>query len=757
MSTSEILLIRLTDGGSVELRLAPLYANSYWALTPEEAEEFGEAQYQLQEGATYEYGLSDQSFSLQQSEIVSVSKLHAHEGMISPNIYVGRLTIDILRDKEPVGKVELEVRSKKTGYREDYREMLKDIAEKAADLVMSVNSPVDQRFELDTERDSQTLYQQFIFVNALVQGESFQNAIHKINGSPMVRTEVVEEDAPIARSGRLGRREVRQIASASSRMSLPDGHPLKGQMETVPRVLKIHGKRDTTDIVENQFVCYVLDTFQQFAEEMGRHPHASDRLRREAGELSKQLDLLLALPIFHGLSMLTLLPLGSPVLQRKEGYREVLQSWFMFDMAAKLAWSGGEDVFAGGKKDIATLYEYWLFFRLLELLQDIFKIEPQELNKLICSDDGKLELHLRQGRYTVLEGVYDSGVRTLRISFSYNRTFSYSQSHTKQGSWTRQMRPDYTLSIWPDGCSLEQAETEELAVHVHFDAKYRIDQITSLLDGDENTDALDEEKEDQAKGTYKRADLLKMHAYKDAIRRTSGAYILYPGTTNKQFARFHEILPGLGAFAVSPRQRDFGEGKEDGLRQFIVKVTQSLLDRVSQRERMAFHTFDIHKETPHSQVHEAMPEAYGLNRSFIPSEVSLIVGYYRDEAHVKWILENGYNLRTGFGRGSLRLDQQLVGARYLILHGAGSSRTNKLFLLNTQEGPRIISKTDLETRHYPGSPSVDFYLLYKISKPEKEFHGKTWDISKLPEYQPGHASAFPFTTTLEHLMRCVVK
>lgn len=757
MSTLEILSIRLTDGGSVELRLAPIYANSYWTLAPEEAQEFGEARHQLQEGATYEYELNGAAYSLQQSEIVSVSKLHGNEGIISPNIFVGRLAIDVLRGGEPVGKVEFEVRSKKTGYRDDYRVMLEDIAEKATDLLMSANSPVDQQFELDTDRDSQTLYQQFIFVNSLVQGESFQNAIHKINASPMVRTEAVEEDVPIARAGRLGRREIRQIASASSRIPLPAGHPLKAQMEDVPRILKMQGKRDTADIVENQFICYVLDTFQQFAEEIGRHQHASERLRREAGELSKQLDLLLALPVFHGLSQLTILPLGSPVLQRKEGYREVLQSWFMFDMAAKLAWSGGEDVFAGGKKDIATLYEYWLFFRLLELLQDIFKIAPQELSKLISSDDGRLELHLKQGRYTVLEGVYDSGVRTLRVAFSYNRTFSYSQSHTTQGSWTRQMRPDYTLSIWPDGCSLEQAETEELAVHVHFDAKYRIDQIMSLLDGDENADALDAEKEDQAKGTYKRADLLKMHAYKDAIRRTSGAYILYPGTTNKQFARFHEILPGLGAFAVSPRQRDFGEGKEDGLRQFIVKVTQSLLDRVSQRERMAYHTYDIHKNAPNAQIHETMPEAYGKNRAFVPSEVSVIVGYYRDESHVEWILENGYNLRTGFGRGSLRLDKQLTSARYLILHGAGASRTNKLYLLNSQEGPRIVSKDELRTRHYPVIPSVDFYLLYKIEEPEKEFKGKTWDISKLPEYEPGHASASPFTTTLEHLMRCVVR
>jgi len=34
----------------------------------------------------------------------------------------------------------------------------------------------------------------------------------------------------------------------------------------------------------------------------------------------------------------------------------------MFDLAAKLFWQGGEDVYSGDKKDVAVLYEYWLIF-----------------------------------------------------------------------------------------------------------------------------------------------------------------------------------------------------------------------------------------------------------------------------------------------------------------------------------------------------------------------------------------------------------
>ncbi|MBK8110765.1 MAG: hypothetical protein IPK46_10785 [Saprospiraceae bacterium] len=69
-------------------------------------------------------------------------------------------------------------------------------------------------------------------------------------------------------------------------------------------------------------------------------------------------------------------------MQRKEGYREVLRVWLMFDLAAKLIWTGGEDIYSGGKKDIATLYEYWLFFKLLDLFQSIFEINPKEYFRL---------------------------------------------------------------------------------------------------------------------------------------------------------------------------------------------------------------------------------------------------------------------------------------------------------------------------------------------------------------------------------------
>ena len=69
------------------------------------------------------------------------------------------------------------------------------------------------------------------------------------------------------------------------------------------------------------------------------------------------------------------------------------------------------------------------------------------------------------------------------------------------------------------------------------------------------------------------ADLLKMHAYRDAIRRTSGAYVLYPGGDEAptRHAQYHEVLPGLGAFVLRPGESMAKPAADSalGLRRFI--------------------------------------------------------------------------------------------------------------------------------------------------------------------------------------------
>jgi len=90
-------------------------------------------------------------------------------------------------------------------------------------------------------------------------------------------------------------------------------------------------------------------------------------------------------------------------------------------------------------------------------------------------------LKLKTGEHLAFEGVFLGGARPLSVRFSYNRSFTQNNEPGKAGSWTERMRPDYTLSLWPSVFNESEAEAQELMVHVHFDAKYRVDKIEEIF------------------------------------------------------------------------------------------------------------------------------------------------------------------------------------------------------------------------------------------------------------------------------------
>src|SRR5690606_6373974 len=117
---------------------------------------------------------------------------------------------------------------------------------------------------------------------------------------------------------------------------------------------------------------------------------------------------------------------------------------------------------------------------------------------------------------------------------------------------------------------------------------------------------------------YKNVDLLKMHAYKDAIRRSGGAYVLYPGTEPDCKRGFHEIIPGLGAFAINPTTHETGIAK---LSEFIDQVTEHLLDRASQRENVSSERRQRHRQSTNAGSHPHGPApGYISGRPRMPDE-----------------------------------------------------------------------------------------------------------------------------------------
>ena len=726
-----------------------------------------EAKYQLKEGNFYDFEFSHKNEKLaknyrlscsDQTNIVTNRKRKEHIGILAPNIYVGTLTLQINHVDEPQHKwdLKLEIQSKKTSYRQDYHYMLNDITSKCTDLIIQANSPVSHSYETDFNADNKTLYQQFAFVSAMINSAEFEESIQRIVTNPATNWTEEAEINDVRKIKRFKYSELKSLINSSNRLKLNQNHPLfKRGVKSVATKIETYRKFESVDTSENRFIKHALETFLKFCMDIFNHPNAGDRLREEAETVSEKLETHLQHDLFKDVSRPNTLKLNSPTLQKKEGYREVLNVWLKFDLAAKLIWSGGDEVYSGGKKDIATLYEYWLFFKLLDVLQSIFEIEPKEIENLIVPTDDKLSLQLKQGKVTALKGTYTKTNRDLNVRFNYNRSFrGGTDDISKTGSWTTTLRPDYTLSIWPTNLNETEAEATEQIVHIHFDAKYKVANINQIIGEEESDSSLDEEKKDNLKGIYKNADLLKMHAYKDAIRRTSGAYVLYPGETEKSIRGFHEILPGLGAFPIKPIENT---NETIYLENFIKEVLKHFLNRASQRENLAYKQYQIYKNDEPNQINERIPE-YLDGEKLIPDETYVILGFYNSVAQYNWIKNGQYNFRIGTGRGSLPLDYEVVSAKYILLHTHEDKSSGDLWKI-VSKGPKIFSRKDLERKGYPKAQIESHYdrnyLVFEIEKiADNEFENITWDFRKLKNYQKSRGSAIPYTATLTELMSC---
>lgn len=736
----------------------------------EDAKENGEASIQIKEGCFYDYELvgieNSDAFRLNQCDYIKPFIKKPYLGTIAPNVYVGTLGLQVLNlsSNEVLGEFSIEVQSVKTEYRTDYRNMIEDITERCTDLIMQIDAPVSQNFETDFDTDTETLYQRFTFVRALIASREFQEAVQKIIASPSTSWTNYTEEKDIRSIKRFNQKGLRQIASRSNRIKLePNHHLVKSYgLTSIPTKIESYNKTESVDNPENRFIKHALEVFHFFCESCELKFKKDSKAELEASTLSNTISNLLNQSFFKDISRPTTLKLNSPVLQRKSGYRQVLNAWMKFDLAAKLVWHGGENVYKAGKKDIATLYEYWLFFTLLDLLKDIFNIEPKEIDQLIKFDKDHIGVNLKQGYSIALDGTYESESRKLKIQFSYNRSFGGGKTYPDAGSYTTTLRPDYTLSIWPESMTRKDAELNEIITHIHFDAKYKVKNFYELvsksqgeeLTDKENEELIKEEEKELKSGNFKNQDLLKMHAYKDAIRRTGGAYVLYPGKgKDDPFRGFHELIPGLGAFVIKPNKED---KDKKALRDFILKIVEHFNDRASQREHTAVKVRKIHKDFKNDTdiLKEPFPE-YINNERLIPDETFVIVGFY-NEKQFKWITsKKKYNFRTN----NFTLNEEVVKARYILLHTQGQDSTNELWEI-ISSGPIIQSRNQLEINGYPKAINdrerLQNYMVYDIKKVNlEEFGNSNFLFKRLTNFnsRSGRLSSRPFTTTISELLR----
>lgn len=509
----------------------------------------------------------------------------------------------------------LEVTSSKLHYETEFRQITEDIADFCQQLLLNWEGPTSLKFANDPNEAARLTLERFLFLRSHLPPQRVEELLEAIQRRPNSRLMRNTEWTPVS------------VASSSDWLRNPAAMARDWQ-RSGEHVLGLPGqvldvrKEDTLDTPPNRFLKHALIEFSDICHEvLEKHPKALS-LKQEAFELSASLDAVLARPMFRQIGPLTRLPLDNPTLQRRDGYREILRAWLLTQTASVLAWDRNEEAYHGPTRNVATLYEYWVFLQLHKILDEMEGVTRDQENPKPSDDaepflevkDEELHINLKRGKKTCAPFTVDMGGGVkLRAHLYFERVYQWNRSATEAVSYSRQFKPDYTLSIFPASYITEQdAASEGKIAYIHFDAKYRAENLKMIF-GDEEPDLDIEKIEGKSTATYKRGDLLKMHTYNDAVRQTAGSYVLYPGSdTERRLEKFHEILPGVGAFVLKPGIESCG----DALKSFLRDVFRHQADQFTQYRHFS--------DVIHATVREE-PKTYAEGKTSRPAATCVLI------------------------------------------------------------------------------------------------------------------------------------
>ena len=489
-------------------------------------------------------------------------------GTLNFRSYVGKSFLDVKKDNQKSIPIPVEVRSKKIDYFNQYSAMIADLSQHALSLIFEVNSPLYQEFVIANE-EKLTYYEDFMFLEYLFRQDNLPVVFEYL--SKNMHSQLINHDeiVPISLANNLNSSSLNNIVSRPNQLFKTNSQIKMAEKLNGYLPINIHQVKheDSIDTPENQFFKYFLDMLQNLVEKLlsnSKKGYIQDKLKF----FREEIEYYLSAKFFNHISTMDYVPFNSQILQKKEGYRDIFQYFLMLEFSFRLSWDDLNNKFKGFEKKLSELYEYWCYFEILKVLNDlsIIKIDFEDVFEVNRSKWG---INVIKGKRSSKKFKLNIRGHDVDIELFYNLTFS---DKTDYKSYSLAFKPDYTLLI-----------TTTVNQHfIHFDAKYRSElEIIDFYEkiGEKSGSEIEKEIEkrdalEEKEYVFKDADIYKMHTYKDSILLSSGSYVLYPGTKSKYFKQEDLVIPSVGAFSLTPGNTDI---EEDNLTKFIKSVIETLL------------------------------------------------------------------------------------------------------------------------------------------------------------------------------------
>ena len=493
--------------------------------------------------------------------------------------------------------VVLEVVATKVGYVADFKALLDLIADELVNLLLQIEEPTRLYLGLKetTASDPQTL---LFHVRRLMAPTRLPLALESVARRPHHQTRSREEQRPL---GLISNPDpllvIQRLPSLEFRRGGPAASLFGG---FTPAQLPDERTVDTFDTPENRYVKAFLEDLQVKLTTLRASLIAANKERtvREVDGWESEIADWLSEPIWKEVRPLRYFPSNSQVLQKREGYKEVLSADIALQFSLQLPWERGLQLAEGLDGDvrpISELYQYWCYFVLRGVLRTICGPEDKNRGTLIEFKDKGVTVNLKKGQESTAIFSYVPALGSpARISLFYNKRFTPKKRSPSywSGTYSAQFDPDYSILVevdTPDGKRLHW---------LHFDAKYRLDfaQWNGVIGTSEplvEAEILEERAASSGgRPAYMKDDLYKMHTYRDAVLGSRGSYVVFPGDGEDEeiFTRYPPNLetedsriPSVGAFQLRPyHQARQIETLEHFLRKVFSQMSQALTTYVEE-------------------------------------------------------------------------------------------------------------------------------------------------------------------------------
>ncbi|MUK87770.1 DUF2357 domain-containing protein [Ornithinibacillus sp. L9] len=421
---------------------------------------------------------------------------------------VGYSTFEIHDENKTVLlQVTMEIYPIKLNYKEDYKKLLEEVNEEVYNLAYDFIKKT--YLGATTSITSQPTWSEFyrLFDNHFT---SLMNSINVIERQPhhqLIKTYKKVRGDQLKKVDALGRNYLRKRPQLFRKVL--DGLSINGQKMMPEHGLNVK-KELSYNTLENQFIKYMMKRLVNKLDglldtiESPNHPYKKENdadLLQKISQMRTKLEGKIRSPIWRQVDELDR-SVMSLVMQMAPGYRDVYKIYLTVSRGLILH----GQLYNMSVKDVATLYEYWTFIKLGQILAAKYPMVSQDIIKVKRSG-----LIVRLDETASAKRVFKHPVTSEKV------TLHFQKANRKLP--TVSQKPDSILSIEKNG--------KNHAYHYIFDAKYRIDFA--------------------AEGTYYKRNYLQpgpleedintMHRYRDALvqkengpyeRYSFGAYVLFP-------------------------------------------------------------------------------------------------------------------------------------------------------------------------------------------------------------------------------------